>query len=75
MAGRASSKAEVAQVTGLLGYTEQQRTGENTMKVYARHGIDLNTIAELRPTSSIRQSACSPHRITGRMGRQRTAPG
>ncbi|MFR9773185.1 hypothetical protein [Nocardia sp. SC052] len=31
-----------------LGYTEADLTGENTIKIYARHGIDPNTIRELR---------------------------
>jgi adenylate cyclase class 2 len=44
----AGSKAEVIRVAGLLGYTEAELTGENTIKVYARYGIDLGTIAELR---------------------------
>lgn len=44
----ASSKAEVIRIARLLGYTEDQLTGENTTKVYARYGIDLTTISELR---------------------------
>lgn len=44
----ASSKAEVVRVASLLGYTEADLTGENTIKIYARHGIDLNTITELK---------------------------
>lgn len=35
-------------VAELLGYTEHDLTGENTIKIYARHGFDLNTIPELR---------------------------
>lgn len=31
-----------------LGYREDQLAGENTTKVYARYGIDLASIAELR---------------------------
>lgn len=42
------SKDEVIRVAGLLGYTENDLTGENTIKVYARYGIDLATISELR---------------------------
>lgn len=44
----ASSKGEVIRVAGLLGYTEADLTGENTIKIYARYGIDLNAIADLR---------------------------
>ncbi|MGQ0838365.1 class IV adenylate cyclase [Actinokineospora sp.] len=44
----AGSKAEVIRVAGLLGYAETDLTGENTIKVYARYGIDLDTIPELR---------------------------
>lgn len=44
----AGSTAEVARVAELLGYTENQLTGENTIKIYQRHGLDLNTIPELR---------------------------
>jgi adenylate cyclase class 2 len=33
---------------GMLGYPEGQLTGENTIKVYARHGIDLTAISDLR---------------------------
>ncbi|ONI78215.1 adenylate cyclase [Kribbella sp. ALI-6-A] len=42
------SRAHVIEVAGLLGTGEEQLTGENTTKVYARYGIDLGTIAELR---------------------------
>lgn len=44
----AGSKDEVVRVASLLGYTEADLTGENTIKIYARYGIDLNTIPELR---------------------------
>lgn len=44
----ATTKADVIRVAELLGYTEADLTGENTIKIYARHGIDLNTIRELR---------------------------
>lgn len=44
----AGSKDEVIRVAALLGYAEADLTGENTIKVYARYGIDLNTIPELR---------------------------
>jgi len=44
----ADSRAAVVRVAALLGYTEADLTGENTTKVYARHGIDLSTITELR---------------------------
>lgn len=44
----AGSKDEVIRVAGLLGHPEADLTGENTIKIYARYGIDLNTIPELR---------------------------
>ncbi|WP_069166718.1 class IV adenylate cyclase [Nocardia altamirensis] len=44
----ADTKAEVVRVAELLGYAESDLTGENTIKIYASHGIDLNTIRELR---------------------------
>ncbi|MGW6427215.1 class IV adenylate cyclase [Nocardia sp. NPDC055053] len=44
----AATKAGVIRVAELLGYTEADLTGENTIRIYARHGIDLNTIGELR---------------------------
>ncbi|MFE3456651.1 class IV adenylate cyclase [Nocardiopsis aegyptia] len=44
----ADSRAEVVRVAALLGYTEAELTGENTTKVYDRHGIDLSAIADLR---------------------------
>ena len=44
----AGSRDEVVRVAGRLGYRESELTGENTVAVYARHGIDLTTIADLR---------------------------
>lgn len=44
----AASKDEVLRVAGLLGYTKADLTGENTIKIYARYGIDLNAFPELR---------------------------
>ncbi|MFD6107437.1 hypothetical protein ACFWFQ_32780, partial [Nocardia salmonicida] len=44
----AATKSDVVRIAELLGYTESDLTGENTIKIYARHGIDLNTIRELR---------------------------
>jgi adenylate cyclase class 2 len=44
----AGSKDEVIRVAALLGYTNADLTGENTIKIYAWYGIDLNTIPELR---------------------------
>ena len=44
----AGSKDEVIRVAGLLGYTDANLTGENTIKIYARYGIDLNTVPTLR---------------------------
>ncbi|WP_007026060.1 class IV adenylate cyclase [Saccharomonospora iraqiensis] len=43
----AASKAEVVRIASLLGYAESDLTGENTIKIYARHGIDLNAMPEL----------------------------
>lgn len=42
------AKKDVLRVADLLGYAEDQLTGENTMKVYARYGIDLTAIPDLR---------------------------
>lgn len=42
------TKDDVLRVAGLLGYDEDQLTGENTVKVYARYGIDLQAIPDLR---------------------------
>jgi adenylate cyclase, class 2 len=39
---------DVLRVAGRLGYDEDQLTGENTVKVYARYGIDLQVIPDLR---------------------------
>jgi adenylate cyclase class 2 len=44
----ADTKGDVIRVAELLGHTEADLTGENTTKVYARHGIDLDDIPELR---------------------------
>ncbi|MGQ4614604.1 hypothetical protein [Nocardia sp. R7R-8] len=44
----AATKHEVIRIAELLGYTEADLTGENTIKIYARHGIDLHTVRELR---------------------------
>jgi adenylate cyclase class 2 len=44
----AATTEDVIRVAELLGYTEHDLTGENTIKIYARHGFDLNTIPELR---------------------------
>jgi adenylate cyclase, class 2 len=38
----------VLRVAGLLSYDEDQLAGENTVKVYARYGIDLQAIPDLR---------------------------
>jgi adenylate cyclase class 2 len=42
------SREHVIDVAGLLGIPESELTGENTTKVYARYGIDLSTIVDLR---------------------------
>ncbi|MFI9412966.1 class IV adenylate cyclase [Nocardia gamkensis] len=44
----AATVDEVIRIAELLGYTEADLTGENTIKIYARHGIDLDTVRELR---------------------------
>jgi adenylate cyclase class 2 len=40
----ADSRDEVLRVAALLGYGETDLTGENTVNVYARHGIDLKAL-------------------------------
>ena len=42
------SREQVVEVAALLGISEEELTGENTTKVYARYGIDLTEISELR---------------------------
>jgi adenylate cyclase class 2 len=42
------SREHVVEVAKLLGIAEGQLTGENTIKVYARYGIDLGAIRDLR---------------------------
>lgn len=42
------SREHVVEVGRMLGVSEDDLTGENTTKVYARYGIDLTTIADLR---------------------------
>jgi adenylate cyclase class 2 len=44
----ADSKEHVIETAQLLGYQEEQLTGENTVKIYARYGIDLDNISDLR---------------------------
>ncbi|RZS37484.1 adenylate cyclase class 2 [Herbihabitans rhizosphaerae] len=44
----AGTKSEVIRIAELLGYTEDQLTAENTIDIYAHHGINLNTTPELR---------------------------
>lgn len=44
----AADRTEVVRVAALLGFDESDLTGENTTKVYARHGIDLGAISDLR---------------------------
>lgn len=44
----AGSREEVVRVAGLLGYAERQLTGENTVKVYERYGIELSGIRQLK---------------------------
>jgi adenylate cyclase class 2 len=42
------SRDHVVRVGEVLGISEDELTGENTVKVYARYGIDLTEILELR---------------------------
>jgi len=42
------SREDVVRVATLLGYSEDALTGENTMKVYRRYGIELSAIPDLR---------------------------
>ncbi|WUJ71043.1 CYTH domain-containing protein [Kribbella soli] len=42
------SREHVVDVGNALGISEDRLTGENTMKVYARYGIDLTAIPDLR---------------------------
>jgi adenylate cyclase class 2 len=42
------SRQHVVEVAGILGIPEDRLTGENTVKVYARYGIELGGIRELR---------------------------
>lgn len=42
------SREHVVEVGRMLGVSEDDLTGENTIKVYARYGIDLSAIGELR---------------------------
>lgn len=42
------SREHVVRVGHALGISEDELTGENTVKVYARYGIDLAEICELR---------------------------
>lgn len=42
------SREHVVRVAAALGVGEAELTGENTTKVYARYGIDLGAIRELR---------------------------
>jgi adenylate cyclase, class 2 len=44
----AESTSEVIRIAELLGYAEEELTGENTIKIYARYGLDINTIPTLR---------------------------
>ena len=42
------SQEHVVRVAETLGISEDELTGENTVKVYARYGIDLTEISDLR---------------------------
>nr|WP_281243676.1 radical SAM protein [Actinopolyspora alba] len=47
----ADSTSAVLAVADRLGYAEQDLTGENTTKIYARYGIDLGSISHLAFTA------------------------
>lgn len=49
LGGRRVAGREVA---ATLGYSEHRLTGENTTKVYARYGINLPDIPDLRFTAT-----------------------
>jgi adenylate cyclase, class 2 len=53
----ADSRDEVVRIAGLLGYAEQQLTSENTLKVYARYGIELGSI----PSHAATHFSENPH--------------
>ncbi len=42
------SYEHVVQVAAILGFEKSRLTGENTIKIYDRYGINLNAIKELR---------------------------
>jgi adenylate cyclase class 2 len=42
------ARDDVLRVAGLLGFSADGLTGENTMKVYARYGIELGGLREVR---------------------------
>ncbi len=44
----ANSHEQVVNTASLLGLEERQLTGENTVKIYDRYGIDLKSLSELR---------------------------
>lgn len=46
------SREHVVEVAATLGYSEHRLTGENTTKVYARYGINLPDIPDLRFTAT-----------------------
>ncbi|WP_200880748.1 radical SAM protein [Thermoactinomyces daqus] len=48
----ANSREEVIKIASLLGFDDAQLTGENTIKIYAKYGIDLNEIKDLRFTEN-----------------------
>jgi adenylate cyclase, class 2 len=53
----ADTREDVIRVAGLLGYREDQLTAANTIDVYARYGIDLGGIRELRLASDERRAS------------------
>jgi hypothetical protein len=58
----ADSRDQVIEVAGLLGISDRSTGLENTIKVYARYGIDLTTIEDLRfPSDACPSSKAARH--------------
>lgn len=47
------SEADVIRVAGLLGCATTDLTSENTIDIYARHGIDLDSVPHLSFTNAM----------------------
>jgi len=46
----AASPEDVVRVAGILGFDQTHLTSENTMKIYARYGIDLSQLDQVQFT-------------------------